>query len=153
MQKRVAEWMGQTKVWRPRSYLITPGQVTAAGRRIQPGDILLERREWYLTNVGIPGFWTHAALYIGSKRQRDALSKEPQTAAWLRGKGAATLDGLIAQNHPRAFAALQHPYKDGYLPRVIEALAPGVCLTSWEYSATCDSLAVLRPQLLEVEKN
>jgi hypothetical protein len=30
---------------------------------------------------------------------------------------------------------------------VIEALSPGVSLTSLDYSATCDSLAILRPRL------
>ncbi len=147
VQKGVAEWMGDTKVWRPHRYLIRPEQIEDLSRRLEPGDILLERREWYLTNVGIPGFWTHAALYIGSSEQRTAFSRQPEVRKWLRQMGAETIDDLIRQRYPEAHAAMQAPCEDGRLPGVIEAHSPGVTLTSLYYSATCDSLAVLRPRL------
>jgi hypothetical protein len=147
IQKGVAEWMGHTKVWRPHQYLIGPKQITMLSRQLSPGDILLERREWYMTNVGIPGFWTHAALFIGSSAHRDALSRDPHVQIWLEKQGAQRLDDLIHKRHPQAHAAMQIPCKDGHLPQVIEALSPGVSLTSLEQSAACDSLAVLRPRL------
>lgn len=147
VQKGVAGWMGRTKVWRPHQYLIRPGQIRALEKQLQPGDILLERREWYMTNVGIPGFWTHAALYIGSSDQRQAVSKHPQVAAWLEKQQAGSIDLLIKKRYPRAYASMTRPYKDGHLPQVIEAIAGGVTLTSIDYSAGCDSLAVLRPRL------
>jgi hypothetical protein len=147
LQKGVAEWMGHTKVWRPHTYLIQPEQIQRISQVLEPGDILLERREWYLTNVGIPGFWTHAALFIGSAEQRAALSRKPELQSWLQAHGARSLDDMIATRHPGAYAAMQIPYRDGQLPRVIEALSPGVSLTSLDYSATCDSLAILRPRL------
>jgi hypothetical protein len=147
VQKGVAEWMGHTKVWRPHQYLIGPKQITMLSRRLEPGDILLERREWYVTNVGIPGFWTHAALFIGSTAQRDALSCDPHVQTWLENQGVKRLDELLQKRHPQAYTGMQIPYKDGHLPQVIEALSPGVSLTSLEHSASCDSLAVLRPRL------
>ncbi len=147
VQKGVAEWMGHTKVWRPHRYLIAPDQVDALAGRLEPGDILLERREWYLTNVGIPGFWTHAALYIGNADQRAALSARPEVKQWLDAQKAASLDALIQRRYPRAHKGLRTPYTDGRLPSVIEAISPGVTLTSLRHSATCDSLAVLRPRL------
>jgi hypothetical protein len=152
VQKGVAEWMGHTKVWRPHQYLIQPAQIENLHQRLEPGDILLERREWYLTNVGIPGFWTHAALYIGSSAQRDALSTNAQVQAWLKRQGAGSLDKLIQKRFPKAFSSMQRPYKDGHRPSVIEALSPGVGFTSLQYSATCDSLAVLRPRLSKVDR-
>lgn len=33
---------------------------------IRPGDALLSKRRWELTNLVIPGEWTHAALYVGN---------------------------------------------------------------------------------------
>jgi hypothetical protein len=33
---------------------------------MSPGCILLVRRQWYLSNIGIPGFWPHAVLYVGT---------------------------------------------------------------------------------------
>ncbi len=152
VQKGVAQWMGQTKVWRSETYLIRPAQIASMAARIEPGDILLERREWYLTNVGIPGFWTHAALFIGSAPERAALSRHPDVRAWLEQHGAGSLDELIRRRYPEAHTALQRPYKDGHLPRIIESLAPGVSLTSLEHSAACDSLAVLRPRLSKKDK-
>jgi hypothetical protein len=147
VQKGVAEWMGDTKVWRPHRSLIRPEQIEDLSRRLVPGDILLERREWYLTNVGIPGFWTHAALYIGSPEQRTAFSRQPEVRKWLGQMGAETIDDLIRQRYPEAHAAMLAPCEDDRLPGVIEAHSPGVTLTSLHYSATCDSLAVLRPRL------
>lgn len=152
LQKGVAEWMGHTKVWRPHTYLIQPEQIQRISQVLEPGDILLERREWYLTNVGIPGFWTHAALFIGNAEQRAALSGEPEVRSWLQARGAKSLDDMIAKRHPGACAAMQIPYGDGRLPRVIEALSPGVSLTSLHHSATCDSLAVLRPRLSKADR-
>ena len=152
VQKGVAEWMGNTKVYRPHQSLIRPEQVQSLHTRLEPGDILLERREWYLTNVGIPGFWTHAALYIGTAEQRKILSQQPDVRRWLSAHGAESLDGLIKVRYPRAYAGMNIPYKDGRLPRVIEAISSGVTLTSLAYSATCDSLAILRPRLSEADR-
>ncbi|ABA90076.2 protein serine/threonine/tyrosine phosphatase, putative [Syntrophotalea carbinolica DSM 2380] len=152
VQKEVAEWMGHTKVWRPHQYLIRPEQIENLSQNLEPGDILLERREWYLTNVGIPGFWTHAALYIGTPEQRLALSQDPQVKDWLGQMGVQSLDALIRQRYPAAFAGMQQPYQDGHLPQVIEAISAGVSLTSLNYSATCDSLAVLRPRLSKADR-
>ncbi len=147
VQKGIAEWMGKTKVWRPKQYLIIPRQIESLRKRLQPGDILLERREWYLTNVGIPGFWTHAALYVGSAAQREAFSRLPGVQQWLGQHNAAGMDELILKRYPRAHAGLQQLCKDGKPAQVIEALSPGVGFTSLNYSAACDSLAVLRPRL------
>jgi hypothetical protein len=152
VQKGVAEWMGHTKVWRPHQYLIRPEQIRDLSRRLEPGDIFLERREWYLTNVGIPGFWTHAALFIGSPDQREVLSKHPEVKDWLLKQGAESLDALIRKRYPQAHTAMRIPYKDGNLAQVIEAISSGVSLTSLQYSATCDSLAVLRPRLSKVDR-
>jgi hypothetical protein len=152
VQKGVAEWMGHTKVWRPHRYLIRPAQINAIAGRLEPGDILLERREWYMTNVGIPGFWTHVALYIGDADQRTALSGYPDVKKWLHSQGAESVDHLIQRRYPDAHAGLHTKCKDGLLPQVIEAISPGVTFTSLTYSATCDSLAVLRPRLSTADR-
>jgi hypothetical protein len=144
----VAERMSRIKVLRPHRYLIQSEQIENLSHHLQPGDILLQRREWYLTNVGIPGFWTHAALFIGSPTQRNAFSQYPEVKDWLEQMGADSMDNLIQQRYPDAYCGMQTPYhRDGRLPEVLEALSPGVILTSLHYSATCDSLAVLRPRL------
>lgn len=40
---------------------------------LKPGDVLVTRHEDALSNLFLPGFWPHAAFYIGSNEQREAL--------------------------------------------------------------------------------
>jgi hypothetical protein len=152
VQKGVAGWMGDTKVHRVGRSLITPQQIAGFRERLQPGDILLERREWYMTNVGIPGFWTHAALYVGTPDIRKQYFDDAHTADWLARQGASDLETYLVQRFPDAYAECLLPWKDGHPPAVIEAVAEGVVFTSLDHSAGCDSLAVLRPRLSKAEK-
>ena len=41
---------------------------------LQPGDVLVTRKEHSLTNYFLPGYWPHAALYIGGGRVIEALA-------------------------------------------------------------------------------
>ncbi|MBT4816584.1 MAG: hypothetical protein HON70_12830, partial [Lentisphaerae bacterium] len=154
VQTGVAEWMGDTKVWRSGRSLITAEQTHRALALLEPGDVLFERREWHLSNIGIPGFWTHMALYIGTPDQRRAFFDTPGVRDWLtRQEGEdATVDELLQRSFPEAYATLLTPFDDGHQRRVIEAISPGVTFTSFEKTAHADSLAVLRPRLDRVAK-
>jgi hypothetical protein len=152
VQKGISTWMGDTKVYRQHSYLIKEAQIQKFKTLLEPGDILLERREWYLTNVGIPGFWSHAALYIGTPDQRRAYFDDPDTASWILQQGAQSFEKLLQQTYPQAHYQSLMPGKDGHHPAVLEAIGKGVVFTSIEFSAACDSLAVLRPRLAKKDK-
>jgi len=39
---------------------------------LQPGDVIITRHAKALTNLFMPGFWPHAAFYVGQREQRDA---------------------------------------------------------------------------------
>ncbi len=152
VQKGVSQWMGKTKVHRKDTFLITEEQIKSFEPLLLPGDILLERREWYMTNIGIPGFWTHVALYIGSAQQRATFFDDPQVIDWVKKKRAPDFEALLKKTYPQTYDLCMALTPDGRLPRVIEALADGVVFTSLEHSAACDSLAVLRPRLTKKEK-
>ncbi|MDR2244570.1 MAG: hypothetical protein LBE15_04075 [Burkholderiales bacterium] len=153
LQKGVSEWMGQTRVASGERFLMSADQTAALHPRLRPGDILLERREWYLSNIGLPGFWPHAALYIGDAEERSAYFDTPEIRVWLKTQGIADerFETLLQTRHPHAYRLSQQPDEAGAMPRIIEALGKGVVFTSLEYSAAADSVAVLRPRLSRLE--
>lgn len=154
LQKGVSEWMGDTKVARRQSHLISSGQVGEMRKRLQPGDILFERHEWYLSNLGLPGFWTHVALYIGTPAERRAFFADAGVREWLKKEGIndGDLEKLLQQRYPAAYALAIAPREGGHAPRILEAISEGVAFTSLEYSGASDSIGVIRPRLGKREK-
>ncbi len=116
----------------PHRGLISPQQVDDLRAELRPGDILIERRNWYISNSLLPGFWPHAALYLGSYEELAEL-------------GVAT--------DPRAaphMSDFQGQDELGNDFAVIEAIGEGVIFTSFEHSVgETDAVVVLRPNLSE----
>lgn len=129
IKKELLTYSSDIKVWRMQETLISYDQLRDVQSHIQPGDILIQKREWQLSNVGIPGFWTHAAIYVGTPEERIRyFSKEE--------------NDLI-------FSKMQSHRPDG---AVIETIKDGVVLSSFFKSAKADSLLVLRPALTVKQK-
>lgn len=141
VQKNVAVQMSHVRTAK-RDYLITPEILARYRARLQPGDILVQRRNWHMTNIGIPGFWPHTALYVGTPAELDAYFGE------LGFRPMDTVRGL----YPEAFQALQSRDENGFPACVIESIRPGVVFQSLETSAKCDYLGVIRPNLSKAEK-
>lgn len=154
VQAGVSEWMGDTKVYRKSQSLISAKQIRALLPKLEPGDVLLERREWYLSNIGLPGFWPHAALYIGTAAERRRFFDDAKVREWLQSLGAVdgSLEAYLAAKYIDAYTRSLKPQESDHLPRVIEAISEGVTFTTLEHSADCDSLAVLRPRLSKRKK-
>lgn len=53
--------------------LVTPEVLATVADLLQPGDVLVTRHRYALSNFFLPGTWPHAALYVGTPTQRDAL--------------------------------------------------------------------------------
>jgi hypothetical protein len=132
-QSNVATYMGDTRIV-SRPPFIKAGQVEAIESRLEPGDILLERANWYLSNPSLPGFWKHAALYVG--RLED-----------LKRLGIA--DDPAVQQHLGDYLK---PHEDGRAKTVIEAVSEGVLLNSLTKSLHADYAAVLRPRVTTRQK-
>jgi hypothetical protein len=102
-----------------------PKRVTAELRAralalARPGDIFVTRHDDALSNLFLPGYWPHAALYLGSPEQRGAL-------------------GLtLAPPLERRLAAPA---------RFLEAKKDGVLLRQEDDTLAVDSFVVLRPPL------
>ncbi len=140
IQKKVAVQMSYIRTAR-RDYLITPEILAKYQSRLAPGDILIQRRNWHMTNIGIPGFWPHVALYIGTPDEVEACFSELGNPL-----------EIIEAQYPGVLAEWRSAGADGEPMRVLEAIRPGVVFQSLETSAKCDYLAVVRPDLSTAEK-
>lgn len=154
LQKGVSGWLGDTKVARKNSHLISAKQIEAMGKRLQPGDIIFERHEWYLSNLGLPGFWTHVALYIGTPEERQAYFNDPEVRAWGKGLGAADgeFETLLRHRYSTAYGRSKIVKEDHRPARILEAISEGVSFTSLEYTGSADSIGVIRPRLSKRDK-
>jgi hypothetical protein len=155
IQAGVSEWMGDTRVYRPGRFLIAPEQIQQFQPKLLPGDVLLERREWFLSNIGLPGFWSHAALYLGTAAERRAFFADVDVQSWVKQQGetGGDLENWLQSRSPGAIDQYSLvPSEEGHPVRVIEAMSEGVVFTSLEHSAGCDSLAVLRPRLSKIDR-
>lgn len=129
-----------------REHFIGAGHLFAAEPRLEPGDTILARREWHLTNLGIPGYWTHAALYSGTLAKIDAYFEGlPE----LEGRPASA---LIRERRPEAYALMSAPDEAGYPIAVVEAVTAGVKVSSLEKAGSSDALAALRPRISKIDK-
>ncbi|NUQ46485.1 MAG: hypothetical protein HUU22_10675 [Phycisphaerae bacterium] len=128
----VSAWIGDARLRKRsgREGMISPEQVEALRSRLRPGDILVERRNWYLSNAFLPGFWKHSALYVGG-------------VEGLLAAGVADDPAVVP-----LLPALAEPDHDGHRREVLEAVSEGVIFTSMEESmGGADAVAVLRPRL------
>ncbi len=101
-----------------------PVQHSIILENLQPGDILLEKTPFRLTDSLIPGYWGHAAIWIGSEAELIAL-------------------GIWNDDRIRPHQAA---IREGQ--RIVEAVRSGVRLSSLAGFLNIDDLAVLRKNAL-----
>ena len=148
VQAETAEWLGDTRLRAKDAMLISLEQVREAAARAQPGDIILERRNWYLSNVGLPGFWPHTALWVGSPAELTAYFADPEVEAAFGGSFSEHLQ----RRYPQAWAAYEKKDHEGNDRRILEAISEGVVLSAAEESIRADYVAAMRPKLSKLEK-
>lgn len=95
---------------------------------LQPGDILLEKSPFTLTDKTIPGHFGHVAVYIGSLEQLQAMD---------------ALDMPMVQRNREKIASGHN---------VVEALRNGVHLDTLQDFMNVDDVAILRPKDLSLEE-
>jgi hypothetical protein len=147
IQKRVAEWAGDTRVAPEGRRLIGDSQLVELKAKLRPGDVLVERRNWYVSNIGLPGFWPHAALFTGSQDDiRAAFDQDGDVRAHF-----GSFSEHLSRRHPDAWRALGSRDSAGHPHTVVEAVSEGVVAASLEHSCGADYVAALRPRLDPLE--
>ncbi|MHC5111984.1 MAG: YiiX/YebB-like N1pC/P60 family cysteine hydrolase [Planctomycetota bacterium] len=128
----IYEWIGDTGFEQPRN-VTSPQRARLISDQLQPGDIVLQRREWSLSNLFLPGFWSHAAIYLGG------------------------VEGLVELNildHPSVVDHVSKILEQGAEAgerTIIEAISEGVVFSTPRDSLKADYVAVLRPTLSREE--
>lgn len=106
-----------------------PASVAAELRSLLlPGDVIVNRKEFALTNYFLPGYWPHAALYLGESGDLERLGLREHQELKPRWRRMLELD----QHEPG---------------RVLEAMRDGVWLRSVRTPFRADAIAVVRPML------
>ncbi len=155
VQRGVAEWLGDTRVRRLGQPLISRAQAEAFRAGLEPGDILVARQNWYLSNIGLPGFWPHAELYLGSPGALAAwFDADAATTAFVRGEPeqVASFSALLQARYPRQWEAYQGLDRAGEPCVILEAISEGVSFSSLAHGMLVDYLGAMRPRLPRVEK-
>lgn len=151
LQKGAAEALGDTRVRRIGRYLIDRSLREEVAAMLEPGDVLLARKNWYLSNVALPGFWPHAILYVGTPKELARYFDTPPVQAWSHAQfGTPSFADALAQRFPAAWASYQRR-DHGEPRRALEAISEGVSFSSLAACAG-DYLAALRPRLDRLAK-
>ncbi|MDP7011095.1 MAG: YiiX/YebB-like N1pC/P60 family cysteine hydrolase [Verrucomicrobiota bacterium] len=122
-----ANLVGDTRIVQREQFIsVALVQQAVQEKNLQPGDIILTRRNWHLSNAFLPGFWPHAALYVGTEKQLKELGITDKNAGvgWEDYKNEQ-------EGHPRV---------------ILEAVGEGVRFHSAEYTLNADYVMVLRPR-------
>ena len=91
---------------------------------LRPGDVIVTRHEGAFSNFFLPGYWPHAALYVGSAEEFGRLGLETP--------------GEVGARWPEPLT-------------VLEALKDGVRFRPLSETLGVDSVAVIRPQIADEE--
>jgi|GEM_PF-1929305 hypothetical protein len=130
----ISTWISEFQ-YRKSAPLITPELVDELLFQLQPGDLVLERRHFYLTNIVLPGYWPHVVMYVGTRKQIHEL-------------------GLLGNpKFQKIMAETEGKFGDTPTHYFVDALTKGVSMTTQEKRLNLDSIAVLRPRVpLSVKK-
>ena len=151
---------------------ITPAVLGALRPLLQPGDVLLCRAEGKLTAALLPGFWSHAAIFLGSRADVNLSGASSgafwKTAPYSRGRRPRTGLAAAGDNPAEASFGLSDPLRidqlngpagaataeraapptDADSPGfVIEAVSPRVRIATLATCLRADHVVVLRPKL------
>jgi hypothetical protein len=128
LQKAVSRLLSEMYMQPGHRPALPPAIVAQLRPQLCPGDVLITRKEFAVTNYFLPGFWPHAALYLGheSELQASKVAEDFMFLSWLP-----------------MFRACG-PAEEG---RVLEALKDGVRLRSVAQPLSCDAIVLVRPKL------
>ena len=161
--RKIATWLGDTKTRNrnPDYYngntLIDIELAMQMEQKVTPGDIMLSRTDWFLSNMFLPGFWSHSFIYLGDETKlKNYFNSAEVNAHYLKKCQDYKLlcDNFVSYLKQKFPAYLDYQKKDkyGYPQTLIEATSKGVHFSTIRYTFLNDYLAALRPMISKLEK-
>lgn len=142
---QVVTWFGDIKmfsplpflprmlpIYDPGSYKVGADETRALETLLQPGDLLLRGYDCYLDGMVIPGFYSHAGLYLGELTESELNARGLLSTS----QAAKANKGKEAKRHERGFACGRHIVAHSMAEGVFTEDLIGFCRT--------DYMAVLR---------
>jgi hypothetical protein len=142
LQEALGRGMARVYV-RPRHAPSLPRDIRArVVQLLRPGDVIVVRKEFAVTNYFLPGYWPHAALFLGTVDDLRALglTDNEHVSSRLPQIAAATPETAVLHHDAG------HAWSEGLPhPCVLEAIKDGVRIRSVNSALNSDSIVVLRP--------
>ena len=143
-----------------KEHHIPEEKVKGFHNELKPGDILIERRDWYSSNAFLPGYWPHGALYVGTPGDwkkdgiLDEVIKELEILVELEASNEtdATQAKENGKTHVQEMRELIRKLHKGETKKlnekqIIEAVSEGVIHNTIEHSVGgASSVFALRPK-------
>ena len=163
---KVSTWLGDTKIKRRnddyyngKTY-ITLKQAKEFEQLLEPGDIMISRTNWFLSNAFLPGFWPHSFIYLGNAhklKQLDELQEVKEHYASKCFSLNLQCDSFTSflstyKYTANAFKQYLRKAKDGHEKVLIEATSDGVHFSSIRHTFLNDFLAAMRPKTSPLKK-
>jgi len=133
---------------RPGHHPVLPDAIARQFRDLLgPGDVLITRKEHAVTNYFLPGYWKHAALYLGEASELGRLGiADREHVRPHREKGRSKNDSGTVPIFPQG--KWDCPPCS---PCVLEAMKDGVWIRPLSSPFSADSLLAIRPRLADAD--
>jgi permuted papain-like amidase YaeF/Yiix C92 family enzyme len=135
---------GMARVYtRPRHAPSLPREIRAKFMELlRPGDVLVVRKEFAATNYFLPGYWPHAALFLGTvdDLRQLGLSNDEHAGPRLSQLADATPSTAVLHHDDAHAWSAGAPH-----PCVLEAIKDGVRIRSVNSALNSDSVVLIRP--------
>jgi len=105
--RAIAEMRQPGTSWRPPPKRIHPGLRESLLPALRPGDVFVTRHDDAMSNWFLPGFWPHAALYLGDGHTLEAK------------KDGVRIRHIQETLHVDALVVLRPPLAEDCLPSII----------------------------------
>jgi hypothetical protein len=135
IQKAICNSVSNIDLSGRKQKYITNRELLIIKKQLKPGDILLKHNDSQLINIGIPGIWSHAAIYLGGEKEINDYFKNIEMLGTIK-----PFD-YIRYHFPKIVYKML--YKNHL---IIEAIGEGVVINALQHCASVDCFAALRTQ-------